>query len=55
MQFMTMREKQILARAILESNKKIGGNHEFFGDLIVKAPKYKTICGIFPQLKLNYL
>ena len=33
MQFITMREKQILARAIvLESKKKIGDNHAFFRD-----------------------
>ena len=31
-QFMTMREKQLLTEGLLESKKKIGGNHAFFRD-----------------------
>ena len=29
---MTMREEQLLTEGLLESKKKIGGNHAFFRD-----------------------
>ena len=54
---MAMREKQVLARAIV-IQKKIGGNHTFFRDkqqLLSKALKYKEMYGVFLQLKLYYL
>ena len=58
---MTMREKQILARAI-GIQKKTRGNHAFLRDNFksVNISKkrqndYKATYGIFPNLKLNYL
>ena len=42
MQLMTMREKQILARAI-EIHKKIGSNH---ATIILKTVKYKEMYGV---------
>ena len=62
MWFMTMREKQILARAVglLESKKKIGGNHAFFGDnyktIILKNSKIQSnVWRYISKLKLYYL
>ena len=50
MQFIIMREKQILAR-LLESRKKIGGNHAFFRDnlqtIILKSAKKLKQCMAF--------
>ena len=54
---MTMREKQVLARAI-GIQKKIGGNYTVFRDkqqFLLKALKYKEMYGVFLQLKLYYL
>ena len=54
-QFMAMLEKQILARAILESKKKIEGNYAFFRNL--RSCKINNnVHGILLQIEaLSYL
>ena len=48
---MTMREKQITWKGLLESKKKIGGNHAFLEiskqQLFEIAVKYKAMYGVF--------
>ena len=51
---MTMREKQILARAI-EIQKENWGNRAFLETIILKAVKYKEMYGIFFQIEALFI